>query len=127
MKLSEAIGLYIELRDEKSELKKKFDASTERINAKMKKLEAMLLKAFEKTGQNSAKADTGTAFIKERTSDKVVDREAYIQFLQDSGQYDMIESRVNKSALDEYIEQHQDLPPGVTRSIERTVNIRRPS
>ena len=125
MKLSEAIALYIELRDEKAQLRKQFTASVEGLDLKLKKLEAMFLKAFEKTGQNSAKADTGTAFIKERTTDKVVDREAYIAFLQAEGQFDMIESRVNKTALDEYIEEHDDLPPGITRSVERTINVRR--
>jgi hypothetical protein len=125
MKLSEAIALYIELRDEKAQLRKQFTASVEGLDLKLKKLEAMFLKAFEKTGQNSAKADTGTAFIKERTTDKVVDREAYIAFLQAEGHFDMIESRVNKTALDEYIEEHEDLPPGITRSVERIINVRR--
>jgi hypothetical protein len=125
MKLSEAIALYIQVRDEKAALKKQFTAATEGLDLKLKKLESMFLKAFEKSGQTSAKADTGTAFIKERVSDKVVDREAYIAFLKAEGAYDMIESRVNKTALDEYIEEHEDLPPGITRSVERTINVRR--
>lgn len=125
MKLSEAIGLYVELRDKKAALKKQYTDSVEAIDEKLKKLEAMFLKAFEKSGQSSAKADTGTAFIKERTSDKVVDREAYIQFLKATDNFAMIESRVNKSALDEFIEETGELPPGVTRAVERTINVRR--
>lgn len=125
MKLSDAIALYIELRDEKGAKKKAFMLEVEGLDRKLNKLEAMFLKAFETTGQTSAKAATGTAFIKERTSDKVIDREAYIAFLKAEGAYDMIESRINKTALDEYIEEHDDLPPGITRTVERKINVRR--
>jgi hypothetical protein len=125
MKLSDAIALYINLRDEKGAKKKAFMLDVEELDRKLSKLESLFLKAFEKSGQTSAKAATGTAFIKERTSDKVVDREAYIAFLKAEGAYDMIESRINKTALDEYIEEHDDLPPGITRIVERKINVRR--
>ncbi len=125
MKLADAIALYIELRDQKSELRKEYQNNVDNIDTKLKKIESALLKVFEKTGQNSAKADAGTAFIKERTTDKVIDREAYIKFLKSEDAFDMIESRVNKTALDEYIEEHDDLPPGIARSVERTINVRR--
>lgn len=126
MKIDEAIEKYIELRDKKAEIRARYNAKVENIDAALKKLEAAFLRSFSKTGQRSAQgANGGTAFIKERTSDKVVDRQAYIEFLEATGAMDLIESRVNKSALDEYIEQHGDLPPGVTRSTELTINVRR--
>ena len=39
--------------------------------------------------------------------------------------YDFLESRVNKTALDQFIEEHGDLPPGVTRNVEQIINVRR--
>lgn len=126
MKIDEAIEKYIELRDKKAEYRASYNAKVEKLDAALKKLEAAFLRSFEKSGQRSAQgANGGTAFIKERTSDKVVDRQAYLEFLEATGNLDLIESRVNKSALDDFIEENGDLPPGVTRSTELTINVRR--
>lgn len=126
-KVDQAIARYIKLRDERDEVKK---AQAEFIRTEftepMLKIENAMLKFLEKTGQNSAKArDIGVAFVSERSSDKVTDRDAWLKFVIENEQFEFIESRVNKAALDEFIEENQDLPPGVSRSVERTVKIRR--
>ena len=43
MKLSEAVEMYIKMRDKKAEMKAEFDASIAPLNEKMEKLEAKLL------------------------------------------------------------------------------------
>jgi hypothetical protein len=126
MKINDAIERYIKLRDKKAEIKKRHAAELEKYETALKKLEAGFLKLFEKSGQTSAKVNgVGIAFVKERTSDKVTDRAAFLRFVKSNDAFDFVESRVSKAALDEYIEEHGDMPPGVSRSTERVVNVRR--
>lgn len=126
MKVDQAISRYIELRDEKTTHKKTYDDAVAEIDVELKKIEAMFLKAFNKSGQTSAKSKgIGVAFTKTRTSDKVIDRDAYLAFVVKSKRLEFLESRVAKSALDQYIEENDDLPPGVTRTSEIIVQIRR--
>lgn len=125
MKSADAVSKYIELRDKKSELKKQHDAKVAKIDDALKKIEAAFLRQFSETGQQSAKFGAGTVFIKQRTSDKVFDREAFLDFVKENDAFDFIENRVNKSALDQFVEDNNDLPPGVTRNTESVINIRR--
>jgi hypothetical protein len=96
-----------------------------KINEALVKIENAFLKQFSETGQQSSKFPAGTVFTKQRTTDKVFDREAFIAFVKKHDAFDFVENRVNKSALDEFVEEHNDLPPGVQRTSEIIVNIRR--
>ena len=127
MKISEAITRYIELRDNKAALKKIHTAEIkEKFTLEMDKLEAMFLRAFAKQGSSSINVKgAGTAFIKPRVSDTVQDRAAFLGWVLETGNLDFLESRVSKSALDEWVEEHGELPPGVKRVVDQTVNIRR--
>jgi hypothetical protein len=122
---ADAVAKYIELRDRKAALKKAYEDKARLIDEKLKKIEAYFLKKFAESGGESAKFPAGTVFKKTRTSDKVFDREAFIAFVRDNEAFDFVENRVNKSALDQFVEETGDLPPGVTRTSEIIVNIRR--
>ena len=75
MKLSEAVSLYIQMRDKKTQMKAEFDASIAPLNEKMDKLEAKLLDVFNKTGMDSVKTEFGTAYATTRTTASIADRE----------------------------------------------------
>lgn len=125
MDVKTAIAKYIEIRDRKDRLKEKHKAELQKYNDALAKIEAALLKFLHKTGQTSSKGTGGTAFIKQRTSDTVTDPVAYMNYIRENEAYDLLESRVAKAALDQFIEEHGDLPPGVRRTIEQQVQIRR--
>lgn len=127
MKVSDAIARYVALRDAKDVRKKEQQEELRRDYLdEMEKIEALFLKLFEKSGQTNAKVKgIGTAFVAERVSDTVTDRNAFFAFVQEHEAFDFVANKVNKSAVDEYVERHHDLPPGINRKIDRTVNIRR--
>jgi hypothetical protein len=83
------------------------------------------MKFFQKSGQTSAKSDDGIAFLHSRNSDKVVDRAAYLEYVVENDLLDLLEARVSSTALTQFIEEHNDLPPGVTRTSEQTIQVRR--
>lgn len=126
MKLSEAVTLYIQLRDKKAQMKSDFDALVAPINEKMDKLEAKLLDVFNKTGMDSVKTEHGTAYTAVRTTASVADREAFMDFVKANEEWSLLEVRASKTAIEQFRDSNDnELPPGVNIRSERVVNIRR--
>jgi phage host-nuclease inhibitor protein Gam len=126
MKLSEAVSLYIQLRDKKAEMKAEFDATIAPLNDKMDKLEAKLLDVFNKTGMDSVKTENGTAYTAVRTTASIADREAFMEFVKANEEWSLLEVRASKTAIEQFRDSNNDeLPPGVNIRSERVVNIRR--
>jgi phage host-nuclease inhibitor protein Gam len=126
MKLSEAVEIYIKLRDKKAQMKAEFDAKVAPITEKMDKLEAQLLDVFNKTGMDSVKTEFGTAYSTTRTTASIADREVFMEHVKANEDWGLLEVRVSKTAVEQYREQHDDeLPPGVNIREERVVNVRR--
>jgi phage host-nuclease inhibitor protein Gam len=126
MKLSEAVSLYIRLRDKKAEMKADFDASIAPINDKMDKLEAKLLDVFNKTGMDSVKTENGTAYTAVRTTASIADREAFMDYVKANEEWSLLEARASKTAVEQFRDSNNgELPPGINIRSERVVNIRR--
>jgi phage host-nuclease inhibitor protein Gam len=126
MKLSEAVSLYIQMRDKKAQMKADFEASVAPLNEKMDKLEAKLLDVFNKTGMDSVKTEFGTAYATTRTTASVADREAFMEYVKANEEWALLEVRTSKTAVEQYrAANDNDLPPGINLREERVVNIRR--
>ena len=125
MKLSEAVSLYIQMRDKKARMKADFEASIAPLNETMEKLEAKLLDFFNKTGMDSVKTENGTAYTTTRTTASVADRDAFMEYVKANEEWSLLEVRASKTAVEQFKAVHDDIPPGVSIREERVVNIRR--
>lgn len=126
MKLSEAVSLYIKLRDKKAELKAAMEAQIAPLQEKMDMLEAKLLQAMQTTGVDSIKTEFGTAYTAVRTSASVADRDAFMNFVRSSHEWSLLEVRASKTAVEQFQAANDDeLPPGISIRAERVVNVRR--
>jgi phage host-nuclease inhibitor protein Gam len=126
MKLSEAVSLYIQMRDKKAQMKADFEASVAPLTEKMDKLEAKLLDVFNKTGMDSVKTEFGTAYATTRTTASVADREAFMEYVKANEEWALLEVRTSKTAVEQYrAANDNELPPGINLREERVVNIRR--
>ncbi len=125
MKLLDAVEKYIEYRDKKAELKIEYEADVEELEKKMAKIESALLAAFDKTGIDSARTKSGTAYIGVRTSASVADKEAFMEFVKAKEEWPLIEVRASKTGVEQFKSIHEDIPPGVNWREERVINIRR--
>jgi phage host-nuclease inhibitor protein Gam len=127
MKLSEAVELYIKMRDKKAELKAEFDAKVAPLNEKMDKLEAKLLDVFNQTGMDSVKTESGTAYTTTRVTASVADKEVFMTHVRENDDWGLLEVRASKTAIEQYRSVHDDIPPGISMREERVVNVRRSS
>lgn len=126
MKLSDAVAIYIKLRDQKAQMKAEFEAQVAPIQDKMDKLECKLLEVFNQTGMDSVKTEFGTAYATVRTTASIADRDAFMEFVKAKEEWSLLEVRVSKTAVEQFRASNDDeLPPGVNIREERVVNIRR--
>lgn len=126
MKVSEAVAMYVALRDKKAALKAELDEQLKPINERMEKLEAKLLEVLDTLDGGSIKTDAGTAYISTLTSVSVADRSVFMDHVRSKDDWGLVEVRASKAGVTTYRDAHDgDLPPGVNLREERTVNIRR--
>jgi hypothetical protein len=125
MKMSELVAMYIQLRDKKAEYKAEYEAKVAKIEENLDKIEAKLLQVFEESGMDSVKTEAGTAYKSTRVSVTTGDKDAVMEFVRTNDEWPLLEVRPSKSAIEQYREQHDDLPPGINWRAEQVVNIRR--
>jgi len=127
MKLSEAAELYIKLRDEKAALKTEYDAKKAPIEAKMEKLELLILGVFDKAGINSVTTPFGTPYVSTKSTASIADKEVFWTHVRSNELWELLEVRASKAGVDVYVKEKGDVPPGVNLRTERTINVRRSS
>ncbi len=117
----------VKLRDKRATLKKKFDEIDAQLKADMERLEAWLLQKLGEAGTDTFKNESGTAYITETVRAGCGDWTLFWKWCADNHRVDMLEKRVASKAIQEYMEEHNELPPGVTITTYRDVTVRRPS
>lgn len=125
MKMSELVAKYIQLRDKKAEYKAEYEGKVAKIEELLDKIEGKLLQVFEESGMDSVKTEAGTAYKSTRVSVTTGDKDAFMEFVRTNDEWPLLEVRPSKSAVEQYREQHDDLPPGINWRAEQVVNIRR--
>lgn len=123
--MDELVEKYIQLRDKKSEMTAAFKAKTANLDAVLDKIEAVLLQMFEDNGLTSVRTTSGTAYKSTRTSATVADWDQTLDYVRKNELWNLLERRVSKQAVEQFKEEHEDLPPGVNYREEVTVNVRR--
>lgn len=119
MNVDQVIEAYIKLRDHTDQMKKKHKEELQPYTERMEKIEAWLQKTLTEMGLENFKGRSGTAYLKQVSSATVEDREAFLQFVRESGLWELLESRCSKSVVDDYIEAKGEIPPGV--KYQRTI------
>jgi hypothetical protein len=127
MNITTLVERYIAARDMKTKLDAAHKTKLEPLIAAMEKTESAILDFFNKHGMDSAKCEAGTAFKASRTSATVNDMDAFLDFVRENDAWHMLEKRVAKTSVDEYVAEHNDLPPGINYTRMAALNVRRAS
>ena len=120
------LKLFIGLRDKRSKRKADYDADDADDKYKQNKIETEFLRRFNERGiDNVSSREFGTAYRSTRSSATVADWDAVLDFVQENEAWEMLERRVNKTAVEQFKSVEGDLPPGVNWSETQVVNFRR--
>lgn len=121
------INAYVHLRDKKKELQEQHKKELAPYNDKLYKLEMGLLSILNADGAESMKTKEGTVYKKVRTAVKVENWEATLPYLIDNGLTHMLEKRLAKTSVDEFVAANGTPPPGVSITSDLMVGVRRPA
>ena len=120
------LKVYIALRDKRAKRKQEFTEADASDKAKQERIEGVLLQRFQERGVDSLAAKgVGTAYQAVRTSATVADWDTFFKHVLANEAFEMLERRVNKTAVEQFRNEHNDLPPGINWSETLVVNVRR--
>jgi len=126
VEIDNIVERYVKLRDRKAELKKAYEASVEGIDKGMEKIENFLLKTLQDMGTEAFKTAHGTAYVTTKTSATIRDWDQFKAFLEEQEDpFYFLDRKANKTAVEEYSKEHQDVPSGINWTAIKAVNIRR--
>ena len=125
VKINEVVRGYVALRDKKNEIKKRHAEELRPINEKMEVIEGWLQRDLMDRGVQSEKTDSGTAYLSTVVTATVRDRDEYLKFVKEKEMWDLLENRVSKSVVSDYLEETGEIIPGVNYEKTQVVRIRR--
>lgn len=123
--VDELVDRYVRLRDKKTQLEAAHKKTLEPLNTAMDFLENMILQRLNEQGVESARTAAGTAYKHRVTSVTVADKQAFQNWLHETGQWELADIRAAKTNVTEYRVTHDDVPPGLNYKEVMTVGIRR--
>ena len=125
MKVSEVAANYIALRDAKAEMERAHEEAMRPIKEAMEGAEQVMLGHLNEMGVNSMRTSNGTITKVKKTSVTVGDWDTSWKFIQAKEMWHFLEHRLNKTAVEGYINEHGEPPPGANVVSFYTVQFRR--
>jgi len=123
--MDELVDAYVKLRDKKARIQKRHKEEIAPTNELIDKIGTALLMALNGIDAEMARTDHGTAYKTTRTNVKIEDWDTTLPWVISNNLEHMLERRLSKSAVEEYIEASGDTPPGVSITRDLTIGVRR--
>lgn len=124
-KIDEVIKKFTEVREQRAELKRSYEAQDFVLKQAQEKIEVYLMKFLNAENQESVKTAAGTAYFSTETKVSCADWPSFYQFCLQIGRVDFFEKRLTAKAITEYEEETGSLPPYVNKTVEKVVRVRR--
>jgi hypothetical protein len=123
---AELIEDYIALRDQRTNADDKFKEFRKlHFDAPMEAIEVQLLDILNSLGVDSLAGGTGTAYKKISVSVTTADAREFRRHVIGDEQWDLVDWRPNKTAVNDLVEKGEPVPPGVNRSAFYTIGVRK--
>jgi hypothetical protein len=122
---AEMISAYLQIRDKKRLLEERHKQELKPFNEGLAQLENALAKAMDETGLTNLPGQGGTAYRATRSSVTVADWDSFITWVREAEAWHVLEHRANKTAIDEILNDNNDLPPGLNVTRTSVVNVRK--
>ncbi len=124
-RVDDIVAAYVRIRDQKAELKVQQSEAMKPYDDALAKLEAEALQILTDTGVESMKTSAGTVYTSVATSATVQDKSAFMDYVKEHQAFDLLDVRANKTAVQDFVTENQDTPPGVVVRREMKVGFRR--
>jgi len=120
------IHAYVALRDQLKKIDSEHEDRRKEYVETMAQLSARLQNFLESSGVDSAKTKAGTVYSSVRYTASLADPEAFMRFVIANNKFELLDRRANATAVRDYVEENNQLPPGANLSAIKTIGVRRP-
>lgn len=127
----QVVAKYIELRDRRTALKRKYEDEDAELVAMMNNCEKWLKQALDNAGLTSANTKAGTFYKQYKEYVQVADKQAFLKYVRANDAWHLMEIRASKTGVKESMHPNQNgeyedpPPPGVDFTREVAVTVRR--
>lgn len=118
---------YLQVRDALKRVDEKWEAERKPLQELQEVLSGILRSFMEANKLDNLKTKSGTCYTSTRYSASLADPEAFMQFVINSGKYELLDRRANSTAVKDYVSEHKTLPAGCNLNAVQTVGVRRPT
>lgn len=117
--IGKRVRQYIAIREKRREVKKK-DVP---LLAMENLLSSAIMKLLNDAGIESARTPHGTCFKTTKTHASLADPEAFMKHVIATGQFELLDKKVNTTAAKDYVAKNHELPPGVNLNMFATIGV----
>lgn len=125
--VEELVRLYLTVRDKITLIKDRHVKELEKWVDYQKKLTGEITDFMTQHGVDSVKTTAGTAYSSVKFTASLADPEAFMKYVIDNKQWDLLDRKANVTACRAYVDENNQLPPGVNLSSQETLGVRSPS
>lgn len=116
---------YIKLRDHIKSITEKHEAELAPFKDLLERMNAAMLQRLNDLGGDSLKTEKGTVYRTERKAASIADADAFMDFVVANNAWDLLDRKANKTAVEDFIKNHDTPPPGVNFTKTFVVGVRR--
>lgn len=127
MNTSELIGTFVQIRDLLKEMEEQYQNRRKPLVDKQMAISALLQKFLEDNKMDSLKTEAGTCYVSTRTTASLADPDAFMRYVIENKAFDLLDRRANATAVKDFVQEHNNLPPGCNLNTISTVGVRRGS
>jgi len=121
------IDEYVKIRDNIKLLDDRHKEALKPLRNRQEELAGLLQKLLDDTNSDKVSAKSGTAFTTTKYTAALADPEAFMHFVASHDRFELLDRKANVTAVKDYVLENKALPPGVSLTQFKTVNVRRAS
>jgi hypothetical protein len=122
--IERATAEYMALRDQKGDINERYKAELAEVDAQMVQVEGTLLHFLNTSGLKNFSTEYGLVYTEAVYQPQLGDKGAFLDFVRAKAMPELLQARVSQTALRQYVEAGNPMPPGVTVNQERVVRVR---
>jgi len=125
--IDKRVEQYIQIRDLLKAVDERWNAERKPLLELQERLAGIIRSSMDDLNVTNMKSRAGTCFLSTRYTASLADPEAFMQYMMASGEFELLDRKANTTAVRDYVERHNTLPPGVNLTSLQTVGVRRPT
>lgn len=123
--VAKRVKQYVDVRDTIKRVEERHKAELAPLVEIQQRLQGILEAALDSANAESLRTANGTCYKSTRYSASLADPEAFMNYVIANNAFHLLDRRANATAVQDYVKEHHELPPGCNLNGIRSVGVRR--